>query len=89
MRVYKESKVSHIKDFENYASFVCKKLNIKGLYQYGGEPKRGLYHYDSRVYPYVSTAISAGKWNTREYKQELAILAEEYKLDLNSRGTND
>jgi len=33
--------------------------------------KRGKYHYDSSVFPYVCTAVIKGKWNFKEYKKEL------------------
>ena len=33
--------------------------------------KRGKFHYDSSVYPYVCTAVIKGKWNFKEYKKEL------------------
>ena len=33
--------------------------------------KRGKFHYDSSVYPYICTAVIKGKWNFKEYKKEL------------------
>jgi len=33
--------------------------------------KRGKYHYDSSVFPYICTAVIKGKWNFKEYKKEL------------------
>ena len=35
------------------------------------DKKRGKYHYDSSVYPYICTAVIKGKWNYKEYKKEL------------------
>ena len=35
------------------------------------DKKRGKYHYDSFVYPYICTAVIKGKWNFKEYKKEL------------------
>ena len=35
------------------------------------EQKRGKYHYDSSIYPYICTAVIKGKWNFKEYKKEL------------------
>ena len=35
------------------------------------DKKRGKFHYDSSVYPYVCTAVIKGKWNFKEYKKEL------------------
>jgi len=37
----------------------------------GNEKKRGIYHYDSEVFPYIATAIVKGRWNFSEYKKEL------------------
>jgi hypothetical protein len=52
----------------------------------GDEKKRGLYHYDSFVYPYVSTAINKGKWNLNEYTEELNPIFEEYNINPFERG---
>jgi len=52
----------------------------------GGEQKRGLYHYDSFVFPYIATAINKGKWNTTEYRPELNRLFSEYGMDPLQRG---
>ena len=35
------------------------------------DKKRGKYHYDSSIYPYICTAVIKGKWNFKEYKKEL------------------
>jgi len=35
------------------------------------DKKRGKYHYDSSLFPYVCTAVIKGKWNFKEYKKEL------------------
>ena len=35
------------------------------------DKKRGKFHYDSSVYPYICTAVIKGKWNFKEYKKEL------------------
>ena len=52
----------------------------------GDEKKRGLYHYDSFVYPYVATAINKGKWNLNEYQDELNPIFEEYNINPFERG---
>jgi hypothetical protein len=62
------------------------KLDIKGLYYYEGEPKRGLNHYDSNIYPYIATALVRGKWNIPEYPTELPPLLWEYNIDQTKRG---
>jgi hypothetical protein len=62
------------------------KLGIKGLYYYEDEPKRGINHYDSNVYPYIATALVRGKWNLGEYQAELLPLLNEYKIEITKRG---
>jgi hypothetical protein len=52
----------------------------------GGERKRGLYHYDSLVFPYIATAINKGKWNLIEYQEELNPMFEEYGINPFERG---
>jgi hypothetical protein len=52
----------------------------------GGEKKRGLYHYDSLVFPYIATAINKGKWNYNEYQKELDTLFTEYQINPFERG---
>lgn len=52
----------------------------------GGEKKRGLYHYDSLVFPYIATAINKGKWNLNEYMNELNPMFEEYNINPFERG---
>ena len=35
------------------------------------DKKRGKFHYDSSIYPYICTSVVKGKWNFKEYKKEL------------------
>jgi len=86
LEVYEKTKVRHIREFEPKSQQTCMYNNIHGTYAYYGEPKRGLYHYDSIVYPYVATAIVKGKWNLTEYKEELGALLEEYGINPEERG---
>ena len=50
------------------------------------DKKRGLFHYDSSIFPYIATAIVKGKWNYSEYKNELDILFDNYKINKHERG---
>jgi hypothetical protein len=52
----------------------------------GVEPKRGLYHYDSFVYPHFASAITKGKWNMSEYQKELDELFKDYNVNPFERG---
>jgi len=72
--------------FEPLATQICQHLNIQGLYAYHEESKRGLYHYDSIIFPYIATALVKGKWNLSEYKKELNPLLKQYNIDENIRG---
>lgn len=42
--------------------------------------KRGLEHYDSKVWPYIATALNKGVWNTHEYPMELQYVFDEYNI---------
>jgi hypothetical protein len=52
----------------------------------GNEKKRGLYHYDSTIFPYIATAINKGKWNMSEYSKELDSMFREYSVNPFERG---
>lgn len=71
---------------ETVANHVCRKLQLTGLCYYNGEPKRGMAHYDSSVLPHICSALVGGKWNMREYPDELFPLLKQYKINPNDRG---
>lgn len=52
----------------------------------GYERRRGIYHNDSFIFPYISTAINKGKWNVSEYEKELGELFTEYNINPFDRG---
>jgi len=68
---FEEAIVSYGKDF---------------MIQIGGEKKRGIYHYDSIIFPYIATAINKGKWNMSEYQKELDKMFNEYGVMPFERG---
>jgi len=76
-------------EFEIAAQKTCKDRNILGYYVDDGGIKRGRLHWDSKVYPYIATAVVKGKWNTKEYKIELEKISQKYNIDFKIRGTND
>jgi hypothetical protein len=43
--------------------------------------KRGLYHYDSKVWPYIATALNKGTWNIHEYPNEIQAIFDEFNCD--------
>ena len=75
--------------FEFQATHTCEQLGIKGVFCYYGEPKRGIYHYDSKVFPHICTALVKGKWNLGEYKEELTPLLTQYNINTDERGVFD
>ena len=74
--------------FETEANAVCQKMGLQGLYSYNGEPKRGIYHYDNNIFPYIATAIIKGVWNLKEYNNELFPLFIKYGINPTIRGNN-
>jgi len=49
------------------------------------EKKRGLAHWDSKVYPH-GNMIFKGKWTYNEYPSEIDYLCKEYEIDYKKRG---
>lgn len=64
----------------------CRQQNVRGVFTWCGEPKRGKFHHDSKVWPYVCTAICKGKWALDEYPDVMDRLLSEYGVDPNVRG---
>lgn len=62
------------------------RMDIKGVGHFDGEPKRGMNHHDSNVYPYIATALVKGKWIMSEYSNELTPILTENNIDINKRG---
>jgi len=62
-------------------------LNFKSCYYFDGtESKRGMFHWDSNIYPYFNSAITKGKWNLSDYKDDLLSVLEETGVDISRRG---
>tara|TARA_R110002074_G_scaffold160767_3_gene318305 strand:- start:8308 stop:9009 length:702 start_codon:yes stop_codon:yes gene_type:complete len=72
--------------FEYRATKTCQELDIQGAYCYHGEPKRGLYHYDTVVFPHISTALVKGKWNISDYPDKMKTLIKKYDINTDIRG---
>lgn len=77
----------NIWDFERYVYENRLGYNDYMVYT-GKEKKRGIYHYDSYIFPYIATAIVKGKWNISEYFSELIPLIKEHNIDLKVRGSS-
>lgn len=70
--------------FEVAANQVAMQLGVTGAYHYDGETQRGMYHHDSKVFPYIATALIKGDWCS-EYKKELTPILAEYNIDESKR----
>lgn len=60
--------------------------HMQGYYHFNNELKRGQYHWNSSVFPFIATAIVKGKWNYSEYPEELMEIFNEFNIDKNERG---
>ena len=81
---------ANIWEFEVNSANIVNFLNYKSAYYYqGNERKRGMYHWDSSVYPYLKSAILKGRWDFQMYREELVKLQNEYGIDPLERGTNE
>jgi hypothetical protein len=89
IELLKHSEGNSIWEFEVAAQRTCRDRDILGYYVDDGGIQRGRFHWDSKVYPYVATAVVKGKWNTKEYPKELEVIGAEYNIDYETRGTND
>jgi len=85
IKLYNEVKDNKWFENENYRKTMIN-LNMKGLYHYDGEEKRGKQHWNSNTYPNISTALIKGKWNLSEYNKELSSLLTKHNIDPNKRG---
>ena len=72
--------------FELKSQKYLKKLRIKSAFSHRQGKKRGIYHFDNNVYPYIATAIVKGQWNLKEYKSELEYILAKCEIDPNLRG---
>ena len=61
-------------------------LGIKGSYCYNGEEQKGKYHWDTKVYPHIVSAVQKGKWNTLQYDGMILEILNEYGIDPTLRG---
>jgi len=77
-----------LRDFEinGNASHTMRELGYQSTFYFdeSSSPRGG--HFDSKVFPYIATALMKGKWNTGEYLSEITKLSEDYNIDLNARG---
>lgn len=87
-RVIESLNPKTLRDFEinGNASRTMKELGYQSVFYFdeSSSPRGG--HFDSKVFPYIATALIKTKWNTEEYLLEITKLSEDYKIDLSERG---
>ena len=67
-------------------SKICRQLGLTGLQYFSNTKKRGIFHYDSEIFPCIATAVVKGLWNCSEYPVEMGEVVKEFNIDLNQRG---
>ena len=81
--IYDKVPGKNIWEFEsNTTDEYLKNLISLCSFDYSLDMKRGKFHYDSFVYPYICTAVVKGKWNYKEYKKELFEIFYKKKYNL-------
>lgn len=71
-KIFSYSPNKNVWDFEKHCSITCN--DLKSYFCYIDENRRGLIHYDSKIYPYIGTAVCKGQWNIEEYEKELTSI---------------
>lgn len=88
IRLVTACKPVSVRDFEKdgLASKAMMMLGMQSCFYFHEQsPPRGG-HYDSFIFPYTATAVSAGRWNMTEYGREIQAIAKDYNLALEQRG---
>ena len=84
--MYRDTPGESIWEFESNTYKTTTKENFTGCMAYeSGDQKRGMHHYDSKVYPYIATGVVKGKWYISDYPEMLDIL-DDYDIDRSIRG---
>jgi len=84
--MYRETPGNSIWEFEANTHKTTPRHNFTGCMAFEkSDKKRGMYHYDSSVYPYIATGVVKGKWYTSDYP-ELRDILNEYQININIRG---
>jgi hypothetical protein len=86
MDILKSNIDVNVWDLELKSQKVVKKMKLKAAYSHSEGLRRGIFHFDNAIYPYVATAIGKGKWNLSEYREELGNIFREYKIEPSLRG---
>lgn len=85
--IYDKTGGDNIWEFEAHSSRVSNHFQIKTAMAFTeSDAKRGQFHWDSSIYPYVATAVVKGKWNFSDYPAELDTILSEYDINYEKRG---
>lgn len=87
-KIFSTVNANTIYEIERIISGVCIRLGLDKCYMAScdEENKRGTMHWDSKIFPYIATAVVKGRWNYLEYSNELENILQEYGIDKNKRG---
>ena len=77
----------NIWEFESAGQKVFRRQGIRGATINQKGIRRGKYHWDNAIYPFVATAIVKGQWNTSEYGDVLEPILEANGINPELRGT--
>lgn len=88
LKQFMKKEAKGIWDLELFSQKSCREGFVGYTYSTLKEKKRGLGHKDSLIFPYMATAVTKGKWNTAEYREEILNMFKEYNLDTKVRGAN-
>jgi hypothetical protein len=87
LKLVSELEGKNIWEFESAGQRVFRRLGIRGATINQKGTRRGKYHWDNAIYPFVATAIVKGKWNISEYRDVLEPILESSAIDPEIRGT--
>lgn len=62
-------------------------LNIKGSFHHDESRQLGKFHWESKIWPHICTAVGKGKWSLSHHDNKLTDMLKEYNIDVNKRGT--
>ena len=86
--IYDKTYGNDIWEFETNSGLICAHFGIKtGMIWQEGDDKRGMYHWDSGIYPYIATAVVKGKWNIADYGEILENILQKNDIDVSKRGS--
>jgi hypothetical protein len=63
-------------------------INMKGSFHHVNSlPQLGKWHWESKVWPHICTAVGYGKWSITHHDHRLTDILRQYNVDPKTRGT--